>query len=159
MTVVHVRSATHDDVVTIADFNAQMALETEGRTLDEPTVRSGVAAVLGDPQKGRYLVAERGLAVAGCLLLTYEWSDWRNGTFWWIQSVYVEPSHRGRGVFRALHAFVRDRALAEPGVVGLRLYVDHGNERARHVYQALGMASAGYEVLEEDFVLGRTVTP
>jgi GNAT superfamily N-acetyltransferase len=159
MTVVHVRPATPDDVVTIADFNAQMALETEGRTLDELTLRQGVAAVLADAQKGRYFVAERGLAVAGCLLLTFEWSDWRNGTFWWIQSVYVEPSHRERGVFRALHAFVRDRALAMPGVVGLRLYVDHGNERAKRVYQVLGMASAGYEVLEEDFVLAKPSAP
>src|SRR5262245_43882584 len=116
-----------------------MALETEGRRLDPALVRAGVAGLFAERARGRYLVAERARRIVGALMLTTEWSDWRNGQFWWIQSVFVTRAERGRGVYRALHRHVEREARATPGVVGLRLYVEEENEVARGVYAALGM--------------------
>lgn len=152
-TEVHIRPAHGDDAGVIVEFNRALARETEGRELDPALVGPGVRALLADPAKGRYYVAERGGVVVGQLMLTFEWSDWRNGLFWWIQSVYVDAAHRGGGVFSALYRRVEAEAHATPGVCGLRLYMEHHNERARRAYLRLGLRPAGYEVLEADFTL------
>jgi GNAT superfamily N-acetyltransferase len=146
-----IRVARPDDAPVIVEFNAAIARETEGRELDRALLGPGVAALLADPAKGRYFVAELDGAVVGQTMVTWEWSDWRNGTFWWIQSVYVAPAHRRQGVFGALYRHVYDAARGDPGVCGVRLYMEHHNERARRVYLALGMQASGYEVLEVDF--------
>jgi GNAT superfamily N-acetyltransferase len=114
-----------------------------------------VRAVLEDASKGFYFVAESGAAVAGQMMITFEWSDWRNGVFWWIQSVYVEPSWRRQGVFRSLYRHALDQARAAGNVCGMRLYVEAGNEAARRTYAALGMAKTVYEMFEVDFVIRR----
>ena len=135
-----------------------MAWETEKRRLDPDRVRQGVAALLGDLAKGTYFLAEmdqnRDGAVAGQLLITYEWSDWRNGNFWWIQSVYVGEEFRGRGVFRALFEHVHKLAKERNDVCGVRLYMDAHNETARRTYQRLGLKRTDYELFEIDFVMG-----
>jgi len=130
-----------------------MALETENRRLELARVTAGVEALLADPAKGIYFVAERDGVLAGQLLITYEWSDWRNGNFWWIQSVYVAEAFRGSGIFRALFEHVHALAKARSDVCGLRLYVENENSRAQEVYRRLGMARTRYEMFEVDFVL------
>ena len=147
----HVRPAALSDAVIIAEYNRALARETEGRDLDPERIGPGVVAVLEDASKGRYLVAERDGKVIGQLMVTFEWSDWRNGMFWWIQSVYVAPEERGCGVFGALYRAVESEARANPGICGIRLYMEHHNERARVAYVKLGMKAAGYEVFEADF--------
>jgi GNAT superfamily N-acetyltransferase len=142
-----IRSASAADLDVIIDFNAALAEESEGKSLDRGTLRPGVAAVLADPHKGRYFLAEQNGQVAGQMLITYEWSDWRNGWFWWIQSVYVALDHRRKGVFRALYDHVRQLALAE-GVIGVRLYVEKENTRAHATYQSLGLDWTTYLVME-----------
>jgi RimJ/RimL family protein N-acetyltransferase len=149
-----IRAATAADAETLARFQEEMALETEGRHLVPQRVRAGVAAVLADPARGRYLVAERAGRAAGALLLTTEWSDWRAGEFWWIQSVFVPRAERRRGVYAALHRHVEREARSTPGIVGLRLYVESENEAARRVYSALGMEVTGYRLYEVDFQAG-----
>jgi GNAT superfamily N-acetyltransferase len=146
---VTIRPATADDADTIARFNRQMAEETEDKPLDPATVRRGVQTVFDDPDRGFYLVAERAGTVVGSLMVTTEWSDWRNGVFWWIQSVYVRPADRRTGVYTALHRAVRRRARDAADVCGLRLYVERGNERARGTYEALGMTETSYRMYEE----------
>lgn len=144
-----IREATQADWPTIVDFNRRLAAETESLVLDEQTLVAGVQAALVDPAKARYFVAcELDGRIVGQLMHTYEWSDWRNGTIWWLQSVYVLPDFRGQGVFRKLLDFVVERGQAEPTVVGLRLYVENHNEQALAIYRRLGMADAGYRVLE-----------
>jgi ribosomal protein S18 acetylase RimI-like enzyme len=152
---VSVRLAAPGDVETIARFNQAMAQETERRTLDPDRLRRGVRAVLEDASKGRYWVAESDGRLVGQLLITFEWSDWRNGAFWWIQSVYVDPEFRGCGVFRSLYEHVAREAQAAPGVCGLRLYVEQDNRRAQEAYERLGMKRTPYLIYEVDFVLGR----
>ena len=141
----------------IADFNARLAWETEHRQLDLGRLTQSVAALLADPAKGTYFVAESPAdgtnAVTGQLLITYEWSDWRNGTFWWIQSVYVRKESRGRGIFRALFEHVKKLAQQREDVCGLRLYMEAGNIVARKAYARLGMKPTEYELFETDFVL------
>lgn len=144
-----VRAARPEDRDTIAAFNAAMARETEEKELDLATLKTGVEAALADPARGRYFVAEIDGRVAGCLLLTREWSDWRNGWYWWIQSVYTHPDFRGRGVYGALHGRVRDEARAAGDVTAIRLYVERDNGRAQRTYRKLGMADSGYVVFEE----------
>ena len=148
-----IRDAVPDDAAVIAAFNSLMAEETEGRSLARDVISAGVAALLEDPGKGRYWVAVVDGAIVGQLMVTYEWSDWRNGTLWWIQSVYVHPDHRRKGVFSALYRHVESLAVAEPGVCGLRLYVERDNERAQKTYEALGMVRPSYLVMES--ILGR----
>jgi len=133
-----------------------LALETENRRLALARVVEGVRALLKDPAKGVYFLAEVDCQVVGQLLITYEWSDWRNGNFWWLQSVYVVKALRGRGVFRALFEHVHALAKARKDVCGLRLYMDAHNDRARKVYAKLGMNRTDYEVFELDFVLSRS---
>lgn len=144
-----VRTATDDDVETLARFNEQMAQETENKTLSPETVRKGVQAIFDDPGRGFYLVATWKGSVVGSLMITTEWSDWRNGLFWWIQSVYVRPDARRTGVYTALHEAVRSRAERTPGVCGLRLYVDEDNREARDTYAALGMTETSYRLYED----------
>src|SRR5262245_17060001 len=148
-----VRPAYPREIATLVEFNRALAQETEGRALEAARLRAGVEAVFADPARGLYYVALRGEEVLGALLVTSEWSDWRNGVFWWIQSVYVVPSARRQGVFRQLYQDVLARARAHPEVCGLRLYVDHANERAQEVYRQLGMHAARYRFFELDFVL------
>lgn len=152
-----VRDATGDDAPLLAQWAQAMALETEHKRLDADTVLAGVRAGIADPAKARYLVAMHEVPVAGreliaepvgMLMLTTEWSDWRCGHWWWIQSVYVPPAHRRAGVFRALYAHVERLAREAGDVVGLRLYVEADNAVARRTYAALGMADAGYRILE-----------
>lgn len=148
---VSIRDAIPADAEVIAGFNMAMATETEGRALDGGIITPGVAALLADRTKGRYWVAEDGDVVVGQIMTTYEWSDWRNGQMWWIQSVYVAESHRGRGVFKRLYRHVEALARNDTGCRGLRLYVERDNTRAQKVYAALGMIEPGYQVMETDF--------
>lgn len=146
------RDATAADADTLADFNARMAWETEGKRLLPHVVGAGVRRLLGEPGLGYYLVAEADGESVASLLVTTEWSDWRNGRFWWIQSVYVVPAGRRSGVFRALYADVEARARAASDVVGLRLYVESDNERAQRTYENLGMEASSYRFFERGFV-------
>lgn len=149
-----IRAARASDAAIIARFNREMALETEQRKLSPPRVLRGVKALLADAAKGTYYVAESGGEVIGQLLITHEWSDWRNGNFWWIQSVFVAPEHRGRGVFKSLHAHIERLARQRKNVCGVRLYVDAHNTKAKDVYARLGLRATHYELWETDFVLG-----
>jgi ribosomal protein S18 acetylase RimI-like enzyme len=148
-----IRQAYPREIGTLVEFNRALAQETEGRELDEERLKAGVEAVFADPSRGTYYVALRGEEPLGGLLITSEWSDWRNGIFWWIQSVFVVPSARRQGVFRALYQHVLERARKSPEVCGLRLYVDHQNTRAQEVYREIGMHEARYRFFELDFVL------
>lgn len=143
-----VREASASDADTIAGFNTAMALETENKTLDPAIIGAGVRRFVSDTRLGFYLVAERDGVVIGCLGITYEWSDWRNGLFWWIQSVYVEPGARRSGVFRHLYDHVSEMAQATPDVCGLRLYVEKDNARAQQTYVSLGMEETEYRLFE-----------
>jgi GNAT superfamily N-acetyltransferase len=139
------------DLDFIIRGNTAMARETEGIELDPALVRPGTLAVLRDRSLGRYFIAESAGRPVGQMMLTLEWSDWRNGVFWWVQSVFVEPEHRGKGVFSSLYRHVCDLAAASPEVCGLRLYVDRGNAGARDIYASLGMHSTNYDVMEVVF--------
>ena len=152
---ISIRRGKASDAETIAGFNAAMALETEKLSLERPRMLEGVRAVLRDASKGFYLVAElRGRAV-GQMMITYEWSDWRNGLFWWIQSVYVEPDRRRAGVYTSLHQYVVEEAQRLGDVCGIRLYVEQENEIAQAVYRGLGMQKTVYDMFEVDFVIQR----
>ena len=144
-----IRRGTTADAAVIVEFNERIALETEGKTLGRAVVSAGVAAALADPARGLYFVAERDGRIVGQLMVTTEWSDWRNGWFWWIQSVYVHPEARRKGVFRSLYAHVEEQARLDSTVIGLRLYVEHENTAAQKTYAALGMNSTSYLVLEK----------
>lgn len=146
-----IRPATMSDADVICEFNRLMALETENKTLDPAALRPGVAAMLSDPHKGRYFVAIAEGEVVGQLGITLEWSDWRNGNFWWIQSVYVRKDARRHGVFRKLYEQVLVQARKESNVIGVRLYVEHENRIAQATYQKMGMEMTGYHVMEEIF--------
>jgi len=125
-----------------------MALETEGRVLDEAVVSRGVAGLLANPSLGFYVVAESAGEVVGSLMITTEWSDWRAGEFWWIQSVYVRPDSRRRGVYSRLYTFVQDMADRAPDVCGFRLYVERENSTAQQAYKAMGMEKTNYVIFE-----------
>lgn len=150
---VSIRQAMNEDRDRIVLFNQAMARETEGRVLDRSVLTEGVGAMLEDPARGRYFVAEEADDIVGQLAVTTEWSDWRNGNVWWIQSVYVAKSHRRRGIYRQLHFYVRDMARAAR-VRGLRLYVERDNEAAHAAYDSLGMTPSAY-VMYEEFWPGR----
>ncbi len=144
-----IRLATATDADTVAAFNKAMAEETEGKTLSDDVISSGVAGALRDPERSLYFLGMIGAAVAGQTMITTEWSDWRNGYFWWIQSVYVHPDFRRRGVFRSLYAHIRDLAQERSDVRGLRLYVHNTNTRAIEAYKTLGMTMTEYLLCEE----------
>ena len=144
-----VRIAEIKDAETIAEFNTTMAWETEQKQLNPVTIRRGIRAVLDDSDYGFYVVAEGNGEVVGCLMITYEWSDWRSGRFWWIQSLYVRPKFRRRGVFKQLHDFVKAQALQHPEVCGVRLYVEQSNHAAQQAYRRIGMTPTTYQIYEE----------
>lgn len=154
-----VRLARPDDAATIASFSAAMALETENRRLDVDRLRNGTVALLDSPERGFFMVAEleqegRRLLL-GQLMITYEWSDWRNGVFWWIQSVYVDQAWRRQHVFRRMHETVMARAKTSPNVCGVRLYVEENNGTAQAAYRRVGLTPSSYAIFETDFVLAR----
>ena len=146
-----IRDARRDDAEFLVAGNIAMALEAEHKRLDPATVARGVRAVLEDPTKGRYFVAERAGQAVGQLMITDEWSDWRNGRFWWIQSVFVLPAARRSGVFRALFRHVEYLARSDSSVCGIRLYVERENERAQATYRHCGLADGGYVIMETDY--------
>ncbi|MBE0676785.1 MAG: GNAT family N-acetyltransferase [Bacteroidales bacterium] len=147
MSAIIVRPATKSDALQIRDFQLAMALETEDLSLDREKVTNGVNAVFTDSGKGRYFVATSGGEVIASLLITYEWSDWRNADVWWFQSVYVIPGFRRKGVFRMMYGYIRDEAIRE-GVAGLRLYVETTNTRAHLTYESMGMNGTHYKMYE-----------
>ncbi len=136
------------DIDTIADFQVKMALETENLKLDPAVVNLGVTAVMDDPSKGKYWLAEVDNEVVGCLLTVPEWSDWRNGTVLWIHSVYVHPDFRKHGVYKALYAHLKQMVSESSDLRGLRLYVDKTNQKAQQVYEAMGMSGEHYHLYE-----------
>jgi len=142
------RAARIQDKEMITDFNTRMALETEEKALDRATLLKGVQALLEDPLKGRYYLAEDGSGTpVGQLMVTYEWSDWRNENIWWIQSVFVTENMRGKGIYKALYAKVCEDALAA-GTQTIRLYVERNNTVAQQVYEKLGMTETVYKLYE-----------
>lgn len=148
---IHIREGRPEDAPVIADFNRRMAEETESKSLDPETVAQGVQQGLLQPEKCRYFVAEAGGKVVGQAMLTYEWSDWRNGDLWWIQSVYVHPEYRRMGIFSQIYQHIESLAREISQVRGLRLYVEAENATGQAVYQRLGMKPAGYHVFEKEF--------
>jgi GNAT superfamily N-acetyltransferase len=154
-----IRAARPEDAARLARWAIAMAWETEHKRLDPDTVARGVREVFEQPARGRYFIAERVVddapVAAGTLMLTREWSDWRCGDWWWIQSVYVAAAHRRFGVYRALYEHVHALALATPGVCGLRLYVERDNANAQRTYGSLGMVDAGYAIHETEFTVDR----
>ena len=149
-----IRAAASDDIEAIATFQESMALHTEGKRLEPDRIRAGVQKVIEDPDKGRYLVVDVDGLTVGSLLLTKEWSDWRDGWFWWIQSVWIQEHHRRRGLYRALHREVRRQARDTPPpggpVIGIRLYVEKENENAQRTYEVMGMSATDYLMYEEE---------
>jgi GNAT superfamily N-acetyltransferase len=144
-----IRRATPADASIIVDFNRRLAEESEGKALDVKVLSAGVASALADPRKGPYFLAERDGSTLGQMQITHEFSDWRNGWFWWIQGVYVQPEARRQGVFRALYEHVHALAKQDPGVIGLRLYVERDNQRAHETYLRLGMEWTSYLFMEK----------
>ena len=136
------------DAQLLAIWAQAMAMETEHKHLDGDTVLKGVQAGIADPKRARYFIAMSGENPAGTLMLTSEWSDWRNADWWWIQSVYVHPDFRRQGVFQAMYRHVKKMAEENPDVCGLRLYVEHENKNAQLTYEKLGMEDAGYRMME-----------
>lgn len=150
-----IRKAKPADAEMLAHYNAIMAKETEQLMLDAERLLSGTKELFNRPEYGFYLVAETDKTIIGQLMITYEWSDWRNGVFWWIQSVYVVPEFRSQGVFKKLFEYVLTLAKENASVCGLRLYVEKRNTTAHHVYEKLGMHTTDYELYETDFVVRR----
>ena len=148
---IHVVQADPKHADIIAEFNQAMAIETEGKALPWNKIHPGIKAILQDRSLGFYLVAMDQEEVVGCLAITYEWSDWRNGLFWWIQSVFVAPSHRAKGVFSAMYSHVKHLATEKPSVCGIRLYVEKENLTAQQTYKKLGMIETHYRIMEEEF--------
>lgn len=144
-----IRIAETGDIDSLVDFNQKMALETEGRHLDGDILKSGVEAVFHDQSKGFYVVTEDAGAILGGLMVTFEWSDWRNKWFWWIQSVYIVPEGRGKGIYREMYEFVKTKAQEDKSVCGFRLYVEKDNISAQKVYERVGMAASDYLMYEE----------
>jgi GNAT superfamily N-acetyltransferase len=145
-----VRIGQMRDAVALADFNVAMARETESKALSRARASAGVDTVMENPAHGFYVVAEKAGIIAGSLMVTREWSDWRNGEFWWIQSVYVKPELRRQGIYRKLYEFVRAKALEKGNVCGFRLYVEQGNTVAQQTYRDLGMAETVYRMYEQE---------
>ncbi len=146
MESLQIRHARPEDAEVLRDYNLALALETEALALEPHIVLAGIRALLADPSKGRYFVAECEGRVVGQVMHTFEWSDWRNGMFWWLQSVYVHPDFRSRGVFTTLFQHLESLARMDETVCGLRLYMEHDNHKARSAYLRLGFSPAGYEV-------------
>jgi ribosomal protein S18 acetylase RimI-like enzyme len=150
-----VRRAVPADAGAIAGFNIALARETEQVALDPDRIDAGVRSLIADPSKGFYIVAGVDGIIAGQLMITYEWSDWRNGNFWWIQSVYVAPQYRRSGIFSLLYRTIEEEARRSSGVCGTRLCVHRHNAIAQKIYEKLGMTKSKYELMEIDFVISR----
>ena len=146
--LITIRNANASDTRVIAEFNIALCRETENRELDRDTVLGGVANFLAEPKRGVYFVAEIDGDVIGQTAITYEWSDWRNGEMWWIQSVYVHRDHRGSGVFRELYQHVESLGKQDKHCCAIRLYMERDNSTARQAYLKLGFEETGYEVFE-----------
>jgi len=151
MSAITVRAAVAADWEVIVDYNCRLAAESEDVQLDSALIRPGVKAVLADPNNGRYFLACADERIVGQMMHTWEWSDWRNGEIWWLQSVYVEPDFRRQGVFRLLYNHILKEAESNPKVVGIRLYVENDNEPAQETYRSMGMQHAGYTVMQRIF--------
>jgi ribosomal protein S18 acetylase RimI-like enzyme len=145
----NIRIATAIDAASLIEFNQAMALETEGKHLETDVLKNGVEAVFADDKKGFYVVAEQDERIVGGLMVTYEWSDWRNSWFWWIQSVYILPEARGQRIYSQLYDFVKARAKDDGRVCGVRLYVETENAHAQRVYEKVGMSASHYLMYEE----------
>jgi len=143
-----VREAMPQEASLIAGFQKAMAKETENMILEDSVISAGVQAVVSDPNKGCYYVAESAGRVIACMLTTYEWSDWRNGTFIWLQSVYVDPEWRGKGVFRKMYEHIKTKVSNNENLKGIRLYVFHANKSAQAVYRSLKMEDQHYRMFE-----------
>ncbi len=148
----NIRPASLSDIESIVSFNVSMALETEKKHLNEEIASSGVRRLMMQAQYGFYIIAEVDNKPAGQQMITYEWTDWRDGLFWWIQSVYVKPEYRGKGIYKALYDYILRESKKDPDVKGVRLYVDKSNHSAKAVYEKLGMSKAHYDMYEIDFV-------
>ncbi len=146
-----IRLGVTSDVETIVGFNIAMAKETEEKTLDYQMALSGAKSLFNNPENGFYLVAEKQGKVIGSLMITKEWSDWRNGDFWWIQSVYINAENRRKGIYSLLYSYVKKMAKIRSDVCGIRLYVEKENRVAQNTYSSLGMQEAHYKVFEEEF--------
>lgn len=146
---ISIRKAQGTDAKSLVEFNQAMALETEGKTLKPEILKNGVEAVFEDSDKGFYVVAESAGEIVGGLMVTYEWSDWRNSWFWWIQSVYITPDFRGKRIYSKLYEFVKNLAREKGNVCGFRLYVEKENVNAQKVYEKLGMEASYYLMYEE----------
>jgi ribosomal protein S18 acetylase RimI-like enzyme len=146
---IRIRFAEKRDADILTEFNIAMARETEAKELPNEVVSAGVKALLNNRQMGFYVIAEKGGLIAGSLMVTMEWSDWRDGLFWWIQSVYVKPQFRRRGIFTELYGFLKSKVENDPNVCGFRLYVERNNIPAQQAYKALGMEETHYKVYEE----------
>jgi ribosomal protein S18 acetylase RimI-like enzyme len=146
---IKIRVAEKSDLASLVTFNQLMAWETEQKTLDESILCKGVAALIADHNKGFYLVAEQDKKVLGSLMVTSEWSDWRNGVFWWVQSVYISPDFRRQGVYAQLYAEVKILAEQQQNICGFRLYVEKENLIAQKTYESLGMEQSHYLMYEE----------
>jgi ribosomal protein S18 acetylase RimI-like enzyme len=145
----NIRRATRRDAAALIAFNSALALETEGKVLMPQMIGAGVRGLLRRPDSGFYTVAELGGEIIGALMVTKEWSDWRNGDFWWIQSVYVRPEHRRRGVYKRLYRHLQRLAARQRAVCGFRLYVERANRRAQATYRSLGMEPTHYLIYEQ----------
>lgn len=145
-----IRLASRADADALVEFNQAMALETEGKVLTKEVLSPGVSAVFEDVNKGFYVVAEMDGSVVGGLLITFEWSDWRNKWFWWIQSVFIRPEYRGQSIYSRMYDFVKTLADNRGDVCGFRLYVEHDNIKAQRVYEKLGMKRSHYLAYEEE---------
>lgn len=143
-----VREATAHDIPFLIDFQLKMALETENITLEISSLTLGIQKLFKDPTKGKYYVAVENNEPVGCLMTTFEWSDWRNGSVLWIQSVYVEKAFRGKSVYKAMYSFIRKMVEEDPDLRGIRLYVDKTNQAAQKVYENLEMNGDHYTVYE-----------
>ena len=146
--IIDIVAGSEGDAALIARFQVDMAMESEGLTLDAEKVLNGVSAVMKDNSKGKYLVARLDEHIIASLMITREWSDWNCEWYWWIQSVYVLPSYRGKGIFSAMYSKVKEMAREE-GVAQIRLYVDKENIKARNVYQRLGMNECHYLMYDD----------
>lgn len=146
--MIEIRQAASTDVDTIARYNVALCRETEGRELDPATVTNGVKRFVSECHRGRYFVAVINGEVVGQTAYTFEWSDWRNGEIWWIQSVYVHPDFRSQGVFRTLFMHIKELAEADADCCGIRLYMEQENKTARESYRRLGFSETGYVVFE-----------
>ena len=151
-----IRSARLSDADDLVAFNRAMAQETENRILSAEIISTGVRSLFQHPELGFYIVAESDGRMVGCLMVTYEWSDWRNGLFWWIQSVYVPPEFRRRGIYRKMYDYVQNAALKVGNVCGLRLYVERDNRIAQKTYRKLGMSKTNYILFETTELAKRT---